>query len=103
MTESEQRASVIAEAMSWIGTPFRDQSDVKGAGVDCAMLLVRCFVDTSVVPPSTQGPTRRNGTCIIVRKSFSRSSRLWASKSAAGPSRATSLSTNSAVASATAA
>jgi cell wall-associated NlpC family hydrolase len=56
MTESEQRASVIAEAMSWIGTPFRDQSDVKGAGVDCAMLLVRCFVDTGVVPPFDPRP-----------------------------------------------
>ncbi|MGD0190193.1 MAG: hypothetical protein ABSD74_05595 [Rhizomicrobium sp.] len=50
MTESEERAKVVAEALTWTGTPFRDQSDIKGAGVDCAMLLVRTFVDTGVVP-----------------------------------------------------
>jgi cell wall-associated NlpC family hydrolase len=48
--EARERARVIAEARTWLGTPFRDQSDVKGAGVDCAMLLVRCFVDTGIVP-----------------------------------------------------
>lgn len=35
----KQRAAVVAEALSWIGTPFRDHACVKGAGVDCATLL----------------------------------------------------------------
>jgi cell wall-associated NlpC family hydrolase len=55
-SQQEQRAAVIAEAKTWIGTPFRDQSDVKGAGVDCAMLLLRCFVDTGIVAPFDPRP-----------------------------------------------
>lgn len=52
MEEKEQRARLafIAEAKAWLGTPFRDQADIKGGGVDCAMLLVRCAVDTGLVP-----------------------------------------------------
>jgi cell wall-associated NlpC family hydrolase len=56
VSESAQRAAVVAEAKTWLGTPFRDQSDVKGAGVDCAMLLVRCFVDTGLVLPLDPRP-----------------------------------------------
>jgi cell wall-associated NlpC family hydrolase len=43
MNEREQRAALVAEARTWLGTPFRDQGDVKGknGAVDCAMLLVR--------------------------------------------------------------
>jgi cell wall-associated NlpC family hydrolase len=54
--EAAQRTAVIAEAKTWLRTPFRDCADVKGAGVDCAMLLVRCFVDTGVVPPLDPRP-----------------------------------------------
>src|SRR5215469_10862476 len=54
--ETCQRAAVVAEAKSWLKTPFRDQADVKGAGVDCAMLLVRCFVDTGIVAPLDPRP-----------------------------------------------
>lgn len=41
---------IAAEALSWVGTPYHHQADVKGRGVDCAMLLVRVFVDTGIVP-----------------------------------------------------
>ncbi|HEX4079592.1 MAG TPA: hypothetical protein VHX61_12055 [Rhizomicrobium sp.] len=51
-----QRAAFIAEAKTWLGTPFRDQADVKGGGVDCAMLLVRAAVDTGLVPPFDPRP-----------------------------------------------
>lgn len=54
--EAAQRAAVVAEARTWLGTPFRDQADRKGAGVDCAMLLVRSFVDTGVLPPFDPRP-----------------------------------------------
>lgn len=50
MNEAGQRAAFVAEAMTWVGTPFRDQADVKGGGVDCAMLLVRSAVDTGLIP-----------------------------------------------------
>jgi hypothetical protein len=49
-TESEAagRAAIMREGLSWVGTPFRDCGDVKGqnGAVDCAMLLVRSYVDT---------------------------------------------------------
>ena len=43
---------VIAEARSWLGTPYHHAADVKGpqGGVDCAMLLVRVFCDTGTIP-----------------------------------------------------
>jgi NlpC/P60 family putative phage cell wall peptidase len=37
--EAEQRAAVVAEARSWLGTPYHHRAEVKGAGVDCARLL----------------------------------------------------------------
>jgi cell wall-associated NlpC family hydrolase len=50
LTEAEKRAAVIEEARSWIGTPYFWLADKKGVGVDCAMLLVRCFIDTGILP-----------------------------------------------------
>ena len=47
---SAQRAAIVAEALTWLGTPYHHLGDVKGAGVDCAMFLVRVFVDTGLVP-----------------------------------------------------
>lgn len=34
------RDDIVKEALTWEGTPFKDQQCVKGLGVDCAML---CF------------------------------------------------------------
>lgn len=48
--EAQERTRVVIEAMSWIGTPYHSNADVKGAGVDCGMILVRVFVDTDMVP-----------------------------------------------------
>jgi NlpC/P60 family putative phage cell wall peptidase len=33
------RAAIIAEAMSWLGTPYRHQASLKGVGCDCLGLL----------------------------------------------------------------
>lgn len=41
--EQQQRAAVVAEARSWIGTPYHHRARVKGAGVDCAQILVGVF------------------------------------------------------------
>jgi cell wall-associated NlpC family hydrolase len=48
--EHTMRARIIEEAKSWIGTPYRSAADVKQAGVDCGMLLVRIYVDTGILP-----------------------------------------------------
>lgn len=34
------RESVVIEARTWIGTPYRKMGQVKGAGVDCGTLLL---------------------------------------------------------------
>jgi cell wall-associated NlpC family hydrolase len=49
-SETEWRAAVVAEARSWIGTPYHNCADIKGVGVDCGMLLVRVFCDLGLVP-----------------------------------------------------
>ncbi|MGP0008545.1 MAG: hypothetical protein ACLPIG_07535 [Methylocella sp.] len=54
--ETKQRAAVVAEARSWVRTPYHHCADVKGAGVDCGMLLVRVFVDTGLCEPFDPRP-----------------------------------------------
>jgi len=39
MTEQEQREAVVAEAHTWLNTPYRHMAAVKGSGVDCATIL----------------------------------------------------------------
>lgn len=43
MTELEERNAVVAEARSWLRTPYRHMGRVKGRGVDCAMLLIEVY------------------------------------------------------------
>jgi cell wall-associated NlpC family hydrolase len=47
---SATRADVVREARAWVGTPYHDCADVRGAGVDCGMLLVRVFCDLKLAP-----------------------------------------------------
>jgi cell wall-associated NlpC family hydrolase len=56
--EARSRAAVIVEALSWVGTPFKNCADVKGPNgcVDCAMLMVRANVDTGRIPPFDPRP-----------------------------------------------
>jgi cell wall-associated NlpC family hydrolase len=56
--ESAQREAVIQEALSWNGTPYRQQGDIKGPNgcVDCSMILVRCWVDAGVFKPFDPRP-----------------------------------------------
>jgi len=54
--EGDQRRDVVREARSWIGTKYHPQGDIKGAGIDCGMLLVRVFVDTGLCAPFDPRP-----------------------------------------------
>ena len=53
---NDNRTQVVEAARSWVGTPYHHAADVKGAGVDCAMILVRVFVDLGVVAPFDPRP-----------------------------------------------
>lgn len=55
-----QRAAVVAAARSWIGTPYHHAADVKGAGVDCAMILVRVYCDLRLVQSFDPRPYTRD-------------------------------------------
>jgi cell wall-associated NlpC family hydrolase len=41
---------IIEEAKSWVGTKYHDHARIKGAGVDCAQLLVGVFEGTGLAP-----------------------------------------------------
>ncbi len=39
----EPRLAIIAEAKTWLGTPWHHQAALKGVGVDCGQLLIEVF------------------------------------------------------------
>jgi len=50
MTEQEERAAVVAEALTWLRTKWHHQARVKGAGVDCAMFLAAVYQACGLCP-----------------------------------------------------
>ena len=55
--EAEQRGAVVAEVLSWANppTPYHHQARIKGAGVDCAQLLIGVFSACGLVPEIETG------------------------------------------------
>lgn len=60
LAEKAEREAVVAAARDWIGTPYHHAADVKGHGVDCAMLLVRVYCDLGLVKPFDPRPYTRD-------------------------------------------
>jgi NlpC/P60 family putative phage cell wall peptidase len=58
--EGAAREAVVTAARSWIGTPYHHAADVRGAGCDCAMLLVRVYCDLGLVAPFDPRPYTRD-------------------------------------------
>ena len=50
MSEADLRAAIVAEARTWVGTPYGDNQRVKGAGVDCGYLLLAVYAAVGAVP-----------------------------------------------------
>lgn len=48
-TVTGQRAEVVSQAISWLGTPYHHHGRVKGVGVDCAQLLAAVYGAAGVV------------------------------------------------------
>lgn len=44
-----QRAKIVAITETWIGTPYRGWSRVKGVGVDCGQLLAAVYIEAGHV------------------------------------------------------
>ena len=49
-TRVAARAPVVAEALTWLHTPYHHHARVKGAGVDCAQLLCAVYEACGCVP-----------------------------------------------------
>ena len=45
------RAAVVRCAQSWLCTPYHHRGRIKGAGVDCAMLLAEVYAEAGLVAP----------------------------------------------------
>ncbi|MDE3132294.1 MAG: C40 family peptidase, partial [Acidobacteriota bacterium] len=48
-SEAAERARVVAEALSWLGTPYHHRARLKGVGVDCAQLPIAVFADAGLI------------------------------------------------------
>ena len=49
--QTERRAAVVVEALTWLGTPYRHMGRIKGVGTDCAMLPAEVYAAVGVIPP----------------------------------------------------
>lgn len=47
--EQSERAAVVKEALTWTGTPHRHMGRIKGAGVDCGLILAEVYRVAGVV------------------------------------------------------
>ncbi len=47
----EQQEAVRTEALSWLNTPFRHNTRLKGVGVDCVQLLIAVFSEVGLIEP----------------------------------------------------
>jgi cell wall-associated NlpC family hydrolase len=61
-TEAFQRQQVVAAALTWCGTPYRQLGHTKGerGAIDCSMLLVAAFVEGRVFEPFDPRPYPAN-------------------------------------------
>jgi cell wall-associated NlpC family hydrolase len=46
-----ERQRVVAEAETWLKTPYHHMGRVKGGGTDCLMLLAEVYAVAGIVPP----------------------------------------------------
>lgn len=56
LIETMAREAVQTAALGWLRTPFHDNAAVKGAGVDCAMLIKAAFEEAGVITPEQLAP-----------------------------------------------
>lgn len=53
---TDQRAAVVAEAKTWLNTPFADCARVKGAGVDCGQFLAAVYLAAGIISEAAIDP-----------------------------------------------
>jgi cell wall-associated NlpC family hydrolase len=60
MTPQEGREAVVAEAMTWLGTPWRHRGRIKGAGVDCAQFVIKAYAGAGLIEDFDTGEYPRD-------------------------------------------
>lgn len=45
----DMRAEIVAEAYTWLRTPYHHQAHIKGVGVDCVWLLIEVYKSVGIV------------------------------------------------------
>jgi cell wall-associated NlpC family hydrolase len=50
MTEAEARASIVDEAMGWLGAEYHHHARIKGVACDCAQLPAAVFEAVGLIP-----------------------------------------------------
>lgn len=55
MDKTLMRARVVAEARSWLRTPYHPGAGIKRAGVDCGMLPIRVYGALGLIPAIDPG------------------------------------------------
>jgi cell wall-associated NlpC family hydrolase len=48
-TEAQGRAAIIAEAKTWVGTPYHPEGRIKSVGVDCGTLLAEVYERAGII------------------------------------------------------
>jgi cell wall-associated NlpC family hydrolase len=52
---AEIEAAIVAEAITWLGTPYHNHGRMKGVGVDCAMLILETAIRAGAIIPFNPG------------------------------------------------
>jgi cell wall-associated NlpC family hydrolase len=50
LTDAAKRAEIVAEAMTWLNTPYHHNSSIKKVGVDCARLPAAIYYAVGLIP-----------------------------------------------------
>lgn len=53
--EQRRRAALVAEALTWLGTPYHHAGRVKGGGTDCGMLILQSCINAGLIPDTEVG------------------------------------------------
>ena len=49
------QAEIVSEAKKWLGTPWRHNAQILGAGVDCVQLLIAVYSEVGLIPKVDTG------------------------------------------------
>jgi len=60
VTPLQQRAAVVAEAKSWLGTPWRHRGRLSGVGVDCAQFVLKVYANAGLIDDFDTGEYPRD-------------------------------------------